>query len=81
MQATLVDHDARRGEARLDALIDLQRQKAALAAREQLLLHELATTAPPVTAPGCSDKQWIREELASAFADRSVHRGVAAVHR
>ena len=62
MQAAFVDH-----EARLDALIDLQRQKAALAAREQVLLHELATTAPPVTLPGCSDKQWIREELASAL--------------
>src|SRR6478735_10180486 len=59
MQAGWVEH-----ETRIDALLEVQRRKAALAAREQLLLHELASTAPPVTVPGYSDKQWIREELA-----------------
>jgi hypothetical protein len=54
-------------QARIDALLDLQARKAALAAEEQWLLHEIATTAPAASLPGCSDKQWVREELASAL--------------
>ncbi len=62
MQAAQVEH-----AARVDALLELQREKAALAAREQWLLHEIATTAPSAAAPGCTNKAWIRDELACAL--------------
>jgi hypothetical protein len=62
MRVGLVEH-----EARIDALLEVQARKAALAAEEQWLLHQIATSAPAAALPGCADKQWVREELAAAL--------------